>query len=177
MAVRFHLRVSTRFYAKLEDVWRTKTDVDHLEDELHPWLRATLDKDQLQAGLRGEGIPRSLPIKFWGLGVVPIPDWPLDLVEYEHNKLFVDTTTDNPLFHEWEHRHSIEQGSDAVRYMDAITFSPRYGPPHFVARSVERLFRHRHKKTAQMFETDARATAISQLRVAIDVEASGEGFM
>jgi len=177
MPVRFHLRVSTRFYAPLEDVWRAKTDVDQLENELHPWLRATLNKDDLQAGLRGEGIPRSLPVRFWGLGVVPFPDWPLELVKYEHNRIFVDTTRENPLFHEWEHRHNIEEASDAVRYWDAITFSPKWGPPHLVARSIERLFRHRHRKTAAMFETDARATAISQLRVMFDVEESGEGFM
>ena len=177
MPVRFHLRVSTRFYAPLEEVWKAKTDVDHLEAELHPWLRATLDKDQLRAGLRGEGIPRSLPIRFWGLGVVPLPEWPLELVEYEDNKRFVDTTSENPLFHEWEHRHNIQEASDAVRYWDEITVSPRYGPPRLVARTVERLFKHRHRKTAEKFDTDARATAIAQLRVAFDVEESGEGFM
>ncbi|HJN76485.1 MAG TPA: hypothetical protein QGF58_21330 [Myxococcota bacterium] len=177
MSVRFHLRVSTRLYASLEDVWQVKTDVDHLEAELHPWLRATLDKSELQAGLRGEGLPRNLPVRFWGLGVVPLPTWPLQLVEYEHNRIFVDTTAENPLFHEWEHRHIVEQASDAVRYMDAITFSPRFGPPHLVARWIEFVFKHRHRRTARQFETDERATAVAFLRVVVETEDSGEGFL
>ncbi|MCP4915406.1 MAG: hypothetical protein GY913_00650 [Proteobacteria bacterium] len=174
--MRYHLRVSTRFFAPLEDVWRAKTDVDKLEDELHPWLRARIDQDKLQRGLRGEDVG-PVDIRFMFLGVIPAPAWELNLTEFRERQEFVDVS-ENAVFSQWEHRHIVQQTDDAVRYLDAITFTPRRRPTRWVARFVEELFIHRHKRTARHFETDARATAASFLRTdPILDEDGGAGFM
>ena len=174
--MRYHLRVSTRFFAPLEDIWRAKTDVDQLEDELHPWLRARLDREQLQRGLRGESVG-TIDIQFMALGLIPAPAWPLELTEFRERQEFVDTS-ENAVFEQWEHRHIVEQGQDAVRYLDAITFTPRRKPTRLVARFVEELFIHRHKRTAARFDTDSRATAVAFLRTDPVLEDEGNaGFM
>lgn len=174
--MRYHLRVSTRFFAPLADVWRVKTDVDKLEQELAPWLRARLDRDQLQRGLRGQDVG-PIDIQFLALGVIPAPAWELTLTEFRERQEFVDTST-NALFEHWEHRHIVQEASDGVRYVDAITFTPRRRPTRWAARLVEELFIHRHKRAAREFETDPRATAVAFLRTDPVLDEEGNaGFM
>ena len=50
--------------------------------------------------------------------------------------------------------------------------------PHLVARMVERLFVYRHNRAARHLPTDEKATAVSMLREALDVQSDGtEGFL
>jgi ligand-binding SRPBCC domain-containing protein len=176
--MRFHLRCSTRFFAPAERVWAAKTESSALNDEFMPWLRMSVqDPDGLDAGLRGDGLPRRIQGQVWPLGVVPGPAWTIEIVEYEHERLYVDRG-ESALFSSWEHRHELQVASDAVYYVDAVSFEPRWGPPELVARAVQRLFIHRHQRCARGFDTDGKATAICRLRQEIDVAADGtEGFM
>ena len=49
MATTFHLRVWTRFFAPLEDVWALKTDPAAIQAELQPWSSFSIkDGDALR---------------------------------------------------------------------------------------------------------------------------------
>ncbi len=170
--MRFHLRVSTRFKAPLEEVWALKTDPEKLRQEFQPWLHLSVaDAPALAQALQGKGLPRTIDCRIWGL------PWPIEVTECSPGARFCDRS-ENALFDLWEHEHRFEQASDAAFYLDAVTFTPRWGPPHLVARAVEALFVHRHRKAAQQLPTDQKATAVSMLRELIEVEEDGtEGFM
>ena len=103
--------------------------------------------------------------------------WPIELSEYEEGVSYCDRS-ENALFEDWEHHHQLQPASDAVRYLDAVTFSPRWGPPWLVARLVEALFVHRHRRSATKLPTDARATGVSMLRELMEASSDGtEGFL
>jgi ligand-binding SRPBCC domain-containing protein len=172
--VRFHLRVSTRFFASPEEVWALKTDPDRLRDEFRPWLHLSVDDPTALAdALQGVGLPRTVQAR---IGMV-LP-WPIEVTACERGQHFTDLSPGNVIFDHWVHRHEVQVASDAVRYMDAVTFSSQWGPPHLVARMVERLFVHRHRRAARNMQTDEKATAVSMLRELLDVQSDGtEGFL
>jgi hypothetical protein len=63
-----------------------------------------------------------------------------------------------------------------VRYEDRLTFTPIAGK--FQAIAVERLLQRHHRHLAGQLPSDARATAMSTLRVNEDLEDEGNsGFM
>ena len=170
--MRFHLRVSTRFLASKDRVWAHKTDVEELRREFLPWIHLSVaEPEALAAALAGQGLPQTVDCRVWGLF------WPIQVTECVPGERFCDRS-DNALFEQWEHEHRFEQASDATFYLDAITFTPRWGPPHLVARAVEALFVHRHRRAAAELPTEAKATAVSMLRELIDVQQDGsEGFL
>ena len=172
--MRFHLRVSTRFFASSDEVWSLKTDPDRLRDEFPPWVHLSVqDPSALASALQGEGLPTTVQAR---VGMV-LP-WPIEIRECVRGERFTDHSPDNVLFDDWVHHHEVQQASDAVRYLDAVSFTPRWGPPHLVARMVERLFVYRHNRAARHLPTDEKATAVSMLREALDVQSDGtEGFL
>jgi len=171
--VRFHLRVSSRFLATPESVWALKTDPENLREEFLPWLRLSVDDlESLRSALKGEELPRTIDARIWA-----VLAWPIQLTEYEEGASYCDRSQ-NAVFEEWEHHHVLQPASDAVRYLDAVTFTSRIGPPWLVARLVEALFVHRHRRAARKLPTDARATGVSILRELMEVSSDGtEGFL
>ena len=94
------------------------------------------------------------------------------------------TTPDGPwmawlrekAFIEWRHERIWETATDAVRYADSLTFTPVAGKLQAIA--VERLLQRHHRHLASQLPSDARATAVSTLRVNDDVEDEGNsGYM
>ena len=172
--MRFHLRVSTRFLASPDEVWSLKTDPEQLRQEFLPWVHLSVqDPSALVSALQGEGLPITVQAR---VGMV-LP-WPIEIREYVRGERFTDYSPDNALFDDWVHHHEVQPASDAVRYLDAVSFTPRLGPPHLVARLVERLFIHRHNRAARHLPTDEKATAVSMLRESLDVQSDGtEGYL
>jgi hypothetical protein len=79
-------------------------------------------------------------------------------------------------FIEWRHERIWETATDAVRYADSLTFTPVAGKLQAIA--VERLLQRHHRHLAAQLPSDARATAVSTLRVNDDVEDEGNsGYM
>ncbi len=165
MARSFHLRCWTRFLAPIDQVWDLKTNPETLLDEFRPWLtlQAT-DPDTARDLLQGRGLPGAVDARLKLFGVIPGSRWPLRLEQLERHERYVDTS-ENPLFSAWHHEHLFEPALDAVRYIDAVTFTPRESlPATWVARLTARLFVHRHQRAARHLPTDARATGVAMLR-------------
>jgi hypothetical protein len=79
-------------------------------------------------------------------------------------------------FTQWHHERIWETASDAVRYEDRLTFTPVAGK--FQAIAVERLLQRHHRHLAGQLPSDARATAVSTLRVNEELEDEGNsGYM
>lgn len=163
----YHLRCWTRFHASPEEVWAYKTDPARLDAERKPLVSLRTDAESLARALR-EGSDAPLEAKLAPLGLLPLMAWPLQVETGPGPWRIVERSPDNPLFHSWEHVRSLEAGSDACRYMDAITFAPKLRATRLVARAVEELFIHIHKQSARHFRTDDRSTAVAMLRVVPD---------
>ena len=165
MSRRFHLRCWTRFLAPLEQVWQHKTTPETLLDEFRPWLSLEAeDPDAAQRLLRGENLPGVVQTRLKLLGVLPTGQWPLRLEALELHRRYLDTS-ENTLYATWHHEHLFEPTADGVRYIDALTFTPREGlPPKWIARLTTRLFVHRHRRAARRLPSDSRATAVAMLR-------------
>ncbi len=161
----YHLRCWTLFKAPVEQVWALKTDPDALSDEFKPWVQLeTSDPELARQLLRGEGVPGTIPCRLRPGGRLPGIDWPLHVALVEPLKRYVDTSS-NPLFSEWHHEHLFDVGQRAVRYVDAVTFTPsRAATARWTARLTKRLFIHRHQRAARRLPTVPRATAIAMLR-------------
>ena len=172
MTTRYQLSCSTRFYASPDQVWALKTDLERIGEEMSPLLRFSLDEAAARAALRGEGVPRTVDGKIWGL-----VSWPFEFVSYAPGQRFVDRSS-NALFSAWEHEHIVEQASDAVRYVDIVRFTPAVGPAKLVAIAVQRFFQRRHRRAARHLPTDGRATAVALLREDREIEKeANRGFM
>ncbi|GEM_PF-1426924 len=165
----YHLRCWTRFFASLDEVWSLKTDPAELRKEMAPLLALKASdanaEQQLHAALQ-EGdadLPVTLEANIGLLGALPGPAWPVEIVAFEKHKRFVDRS-ENALFARWEHEHVFEEASDAVRYLDAVTFQPRSSADKLIARGVLEFFLHRHRRAAKRLDTDVRATAVAVMR-------------
>lgn len=165
MSTAYHLRCWTRFLATVDQVWDQKTDPNRLADEFRPWLSLVTDDDAAARRLlSGEGLPGTIHARLRLGGVLPGTRWPLRLERLERGRRYVDSS-ENPLFAAWHHEHLFEPCSDGVRYVDAVTFTPRPGlPPGWVARATAALFVHRHRRAARHLPTDPRATGVVMLR-------------
>ncbi|MED5374699.1 MAG: hypothetical protein VX899_27015 [Myxococcota bacterium] len=80
------------------------------------------------------------------------------------------------LFDDWQHERHWEQATDAVRYEDRISFTPKAGK--YLAIATERLLQRHHRHLAQQLPSDAQATAVSTLRQVFEVKQDHTtGFM
>ena len=120
----FQLRVWTRYFTSMDDVWAYKTTPALLLAELPRWARPVLsgaDRDTLQ-----EAVLSGRPAEVRGrIGILPLA-WPIRLVRSEPPLLFEDHS-ENRLFSRFEHRHQLQASPDGCRYIDQIIFTPR-GP-------------------------------------------------
>jgi len=164
MSETYKLRCSTRFLATPEEVWALKTDPDRLDGEMMPILTMGYDDaDTIARALKGEGLPATFDTRIQLGGFLGLFDWPVEITAVEPGRRLVDCST-NDLFSSWEHEHLIEPATDATRYLDSVTFTPRPAYHRLVAEVVQRFFVHRHRRAAKWLPTDKRATGVATLR-------------
>lgn len=156
----FHLRVWTRFFTPLDQVWAMKTDPKNVVAEFPAWARFSPDAALVSA--LSEGRPGRYSAR---LGLV-IP-WPTEIVAWEPQTRTVDRS-ENALFSTFEHEHLFEVTPDGCRYIDALTFRPKLPAQKALAILTERLFVHRHRVAGKLLPADPQATGVSVLRVAVE---------
>lgn len=167
----WHLNVSTRFAAELDEVWRLKTDLSTFNAEMGLLSLKIDDADGLQRAVR-EGHTGSFDAKLTGpLGLIGVP-WPLSVEDVHPGESFQDTSS-NLLFSMFHHVHRIEQASQGkVRYVDTVTFTPALGPSKLVAILVKDFFVRRHQRFAKQVPAIPRATGVAMLRRMKEEEAA-----
>jgi ligand-binding SRPBCC domain-containing protein len=159
----FLLRVWTRFYAPVDEVWRLKTDPALLAAEFRPWFHFHVPDrkgmvEAISAGAPGDFQARLIP---------PGVAWPIRLEAVDRPRGYVDSST-NALFPLFRHEHVLQPTDDGCRYVDQVVFSTSLPAQKLVAIFTQRLFVHRHRVAARSLPTDQKATAISVLRVHFD---------
>jgi ligand-binding SRPBCC domain-containing protein len=149
---RWRLRVWTRFFESPERVWERKTDLDAIEAEFPRWLPFSVPADQRAAVFAGEpALARFGPLS-----------WPLQVREQVAGQRYVDTS-ENALYAEFIHEHSIEPSSDGCRYIDDVVFVPRFASK-LVAIATAHTFVLRHRRAARGLDADARTVGTRVLR-------------
>ena len=163
MATTFRLRVWTRFFASVEEVWALKTDGDHLRSEF-PWFAPFRvdDEERLRAAFEACE-PCEVDGRFGPAGL----SWPLRLEAVERCVRYRDTS-ENVLYSRFEHEHLFEAASDGCRYIDEVTFTPNGPAQKAVALSTLWVFRHRHRVTARKLPADTRTVGTGILRVLVE---------
>lgn len=163
MAKTFHLRCSTIFLAEAPAVWAFKTDPKSMQDEFRPFFGGDISavKEAIEK-LKAGDLPVHYSIQMKGAGLLPLGQWPVEIVEFEENERFVDCSK-NALFSEWRHEHVLEKCSEGTRYVDRVDFVPTR-QPRLSAIAVRELFLHRHRRAARHLPSIQRATAIATLR-------------
>lgn len=159
----FRLRVWTRYFAPLEDVWAWKTQVPNIVGELKPHGFHIHEGPALERALAGD-VPQELEASFRILGVLPAFPWPIHLVEAIPNERFTDRSK-NRLYADFSHTHLIERTPDGCRYIDDVRFTPALPAQKLTALLTERAFIRRHQYAAKPFRTDPQATGVAVLRV------------
>jgi ligand-binding SRPBCC domain-containing protein len=168
MATTFHLRVWTRFFAPLEDVWALKTDPAAIQAELQPWSSFSIkDGDALRRALGGD-VPVDLSASLRLGQILPV-SWPIHLASVVKHASFRDTST-NALFARFEHDHLFEVTPDGCRYVDAVTFTSKAPAQKLFAIGLQRHFQHRHAVAAKRLKTDPQATGVAVLRVLVEAK-------
>lgn len=167
MATTFHLRVWTRFFAPVEDVWKLKTDPAAIMAEFRPYSSFCIDDAGLREALGGK-VPVDLKASLRLGRMLPVA-WPLRLESVKVNASFRDTSA-NRLFSRFEHDHIFEPTVDGCRYIDAVTFTSTVPAQKITAILTKRLFEHRHAVAAKALPTDPQATGVSVLRVLVEAE-------
>jgi ligand-binding SRPBCC domain-containing protein len=168
MATTFHLRVWTRFFAPVEDVWALKTDPAAIQAEFRPYSAFSIqDGDALRRALGG-ALPADLSAALRLGHLLPVA-WPIHLASAVKNTSFRDTST-NALFTRFEHDHLFEPTPDGCRYVDAVTFTSKAPAQKLFAIGMQRLFQHRHAVAATRLKTDPQATGVAVLRVLVEAE-------
>ena len=169
-ATTFRLRVWTRYYSPIDEVWAVKTDPSFMKAELRPYVQLSVDDaDALMDAVRG-GRPlrtdaRLLP---FGLG------WPIELVESIPGESFRDTST-NAIFSRYEHSHIFQSTVDGCRYIDDVVFTPSLPASKMTAILTRRLFVHRHRVASERLPADARTVGTSVLRVLLEEDDAFDG--
>ena len=162
-ATTFRLRVWTRYYSTVDEVWEVKTDPACVAAEFRPWLHFSADDtdglvEAVRTGHAMETSARLLP-----LGV----RWPINLVESVPRERFYDTSI-NALFTRFEHTHVFQPTSDGCRYVDDLVFTPALTASKMIAVLTRRLFIHRHRIASRRLNPDGRTVGTSVLRVLLE---------
>ena len=159
----YNLRVWTRYLESPERVWQSKTDPDRLAAEFEPLGAMTVsDKHRadMEACFRQVGNRVQLELCVGPLGF----RWPMELELIEPGLAYSDTS-ENRLYSEWHHEHRIHPASDGCLYVDEVRFVPALPGCRRWARMTERLFQHRHRRTARWMKVELGCVGVSALRV------------
>ena len=143
------VEVSSVVAADPATVWDRIASVEGVNHELRPWLRMTappgvdgIDLDTVPLGRRWF---RSRVLLF---GVIPVDYDDLTLIELEPGRRFLERSKMFSM-RVWQHERILEPEGSGTRVTDRLTFTPRRGISHALAKRVVRfLFRHRHRRLA-----------------------------
>jgi ligand-binding SRPBCC domain-containing protein len=161
----FKLRVWTRYFTSVEEVWAHKTTPAHLLAELPYWARPALSAKDIDT-LR-EAILHNRPAEVSArVGLLKL-SWPIRLVHSAPPLLFEDHS-ENRMFSRFEHRHQLEEAPDGCRYIDQVTFTPRGPSAKLSALSLKWVFERRHRVAARHLPADQRTIGTAVLRVLIE---------
>jgi ligand-binding SRPBCC domain-containing protein len=162
-ATTFRLRVWTRYFSTVDEVWAVKTDPACIAAELRPFVQLSAeDADGLIEAVRA-GRPMRSDARLLPFGV----DWPIELSESVPGEFFKGTTT-NAIFSRFEHTHTFQPTSDGCRYVDDVVFTPALPAAKMIAILTRRLFVHRHRVAAERLSPDGRTVGTSVLRVLLE---------
>lgn len=162
-ATTFRLRVWTRYYSPVAEVWAVKTDPACIAAELRPYLQLSVgDADALSDAVRA-GQTLHTDARLLPLGV----SWPIELVESTPGESFKSLSS-NSLFSRFEYTHTFQPNDEGCRYIDDVVFTPALPTAKMIAILTRRLFVHRHRVAAQRLPADARTVGTSVLRVLLE---------
>ncbi len=170
MATTFLLRTWTRFFATPDEVWKLKTDPAALAAEFQPYMGFRLDPKALVSAFNG-GAPAKIAARLRPLHLPYGIGWPIELSAADPPVRFVDSSV-NSVFSRFQHEHLFEVTPDGCRYIDAVTFTPRY-LAKASAILTRRMFVHRHRVAARALKADPQVTGVSVLRVLVEEEPDG----
>ena len=153
-ATTFRLRVWTRYFSPIDEVWAVKTDPACMTAELRPYFQLSVDDaDALREAVRGgRSLRTDARLLPFGLG------WPIELVESVPGESFKDTSS-NAIFSRYEHSHIFQSTVDGCRYIDDVVFTPSLPASKMTAIITRRLFVHRHRVASERLSADARTVA------------------
>lgn len=159
----YNLRVWTRYLESPERVWQSKTDLDRLAAEFEPLGSMTVsdnNRAEMEACFRQADSRAHVELCIGPFGF----RWPMELELIEPGLAYSDTSK-NRLYSEWHHEHRIHPASDGCLYVDEVRFVPALPGCRRWARMTERLFQHRHRRTARWMKVEWGCVGVSALRV------------
>ena len=154
---------TTRIRAPLDEVWTFHSDPAGLVALTPPWMRLRVEAT---TGPDGEDDPAVLEegarivasVRPFGLG--PRQRWVSEILSRERDEShgsFTDEMVAGP-FREWVHTHEFTADGDETIVRDRVEYAlPRPLPAAlapFAEIGFDSMFRHRHRKTAALLETD-----------------------
>jgi ligand-binding SRPBCC domain-containing protein len=163
MTTTFHLRVWTRYNEPIGRVWEVKTDPKLLADEFPCGLGLKVDDPSVLSDTLANGGTCRMDARFGITGIA----WPVHITEVEPGKRFRDVS-ENALFSRYEHDHIFEETPDGARYIDAVTFTPKFPAPKLAAILTKDFFVRRHRAVAKILDADTRTVGTNVLRVLLE---------
>ena len=147
----------------VEGMWQSACSLRGVNYELGPWLRMTTPR-MLRGGSIDEIRPGTRIGRSWILlgGVIPVDFDDIGLAELEPPHRFLERSRMLSMS-KWEHERVIgNNGTGTCLLTDRITFTLRR-PPALVpggaataSRLVSLVFRHRHRRLAELYGTAER---------------------
>jgi ligand-binding SRPBCC domain-containing protein len=135
-------------------VWERVVHPHGINDELRPWMTMRLPRSA--SGLTVETIPLGKPIgRAWLrlFGVVPFDFDHLTVVELEAGVRFLERSS-MVTMSRWEHERTLTPVAGGTQVHDRVTLQPRLPVPGLgglLARVVDLLFKHRHRRLRRYF--------------------------
>lgn len=150
---------TTRLAAKAEPVWAFALTPEGINHELKPWLRMTVPSRLKDVSLEEISIDRPLG-KSWVLflGIIPFDYDDIQIAELGPGMRFLERSSMGST-RTWQHERSITDADDGCTVTDTLTFQLRKplavipGSGRVARASVERIFRHRHRRLAKKWHT------------------------
>ncbi|MDO5534757.1 MAG: hypothetical protein Q4F65_08910 [Propionibacteriaceae bacterium] len=140
--------------AGMTAVWERIVGPDGINHELRPWLTMTMPREI--AGLTIDSVPLGRPLgRAWLrlFGIVPFDFDKLVVVEVDAGRRFLERSSMLSMSL-WEHERTLTPVAGGTRVHDRVTFRPRLPVPGLaglLARVVDTLFKHRHRRLVTFF--------------------------
>lgn len=134
-------------------IWQHVTQMQHVDDELLPFVRMTYPADR--ASLAGQTVPMGTVLFLSVIllfGFLPIDLHSLAFDKIEDGKAFYENST--TLAHRyWRHARSLTDADGGVIVRDEVHFSPRLPLIGYLFLPIyTAIFRHRHRQLAKAFK-------------------------
>jgi len=172
-------RRTTRIPASIDEVWAFHSTIDGLRRLTPDWMNLVIDGVEGPEGsadpeLLVEGSCIHMSIRPFGVG--PRQRWTSRIVERTpegdepvgKRAQFVDEMDGGP-FRTWEHTHAFYADGDQTLLVDTVDYRLPLGPlgdaaGPFAKVGFEGMFRDRHRRTVDWFETAATPDGDSDIR-------------